>query len=122
MQLVVPVGIVPSGVTMAKKTIPDTVQQEVAGIVDRFNAEVLRDPTLQYRVRFRGRFAYVERYEQGRGGPICRLGYTGDMADWDFAIYSYSKERYDPDEWFFPGSEFVDGTVEGALRAGMEAY
>ena len=44
------------------------------------------------------------------------------MAEWDFAIYRYSKERYDPDEWFFPGAELVNGTVEGALRAGMEAY
>jgi hypothetical protein len=32
------------------------------------------------------------------------------------------KERYDPDEWFFPGSEFVDGTLQGAMKAGLEAY
>ena len=25
-------------------------------------------------------------------------------------------------ESMFPGSEFVDGTVEGAMRAGMKAY
>lgn len=29
---------------------------------------------------------------------------------------------YDPYECFFPGEEHVDGTIEGALKAGMEAY
>ncbi len=29
---------------------------------------------------------------------------------------------YDPDEWFFPGSESVDGTVAGAMKAGLAAY
>ena len=41
---------------------------------------------------------------------------------WEFAIFKYSDERYDPDEWLFPGSEHVDGTIEGAMQAGMAAY
>jgi len=44
------------------------------------------------------------------------------MNGWDFAIFKWSTETYDPDEWMFPGSELVDGTVEGAMRAGLEAY
>jgi len=40
----------------------------------------------------------------------------------DFALYKYNDERYDPDEWFFPGAEDVDGTIEGAMRAGLKAY
>jgi len=44
------------------------------------------------------------------------------MDDWDFTIYKYSTEKYDPEEWFFPGEEFVDGTVTGAMKAGMAAY
>jgi hypothetical protein len=44
------------------------------------------------------------------------------MSKWEFEIYKYSSGRYDPDEWMFPGSECVDGTVEGGLKAGMEAY
>ena len=31
-------------------------------------------------------------------------------------------EKYDPEEWFFPGEEYVDGTVTGAMKAGMAAY
>ena len=30
--------------------------------------------------------------------------------------------RYDAEEWLFPGSQHIDGTVEGAMRAGLEAY
>ncbi len=44
------------------------------------------------------------------------------MDKWIFAIYKYSDEVYDPEEWFFTGSEQVDGTVSGAMAAGMAAY
>jgi hypothetical protein len=58
--------------------------------------------------------------------PLSRgnssLQYTGALERWDFAIYKYSDERSDPHEWFFPGSELVDGTIEGAMRAGLAAY
>jgi hypothetical protein len=55
-------------------------------------------------------------------GPICRLTYTGKLDDWGFAIFKWSNERYDPDEWFFPGAEELDGTIEGAMRSGLKAY
>jgi len=42
------------------------------------------------------------------------------MDNWGFAIYRHSRNFYDPDEWMFPG--YVNGTVEGAMKAGMEAY
>ena len=41
---------------------------------------------------------------------------------WTFAIFKYSSDRYDPEEWLFPGYGHLDGTVEGAMRAGLEAY
>jgi hypothetical protein len=44
------------------------------------------------------------------------------MDSWEFAIYKYSDERYDPDEWMFPGAGHIDGTIEGAIKAGLEAY
>ena len=40
----------------------------------------------------------------------------------NISIYKYSSNRYDPDDWFFPGFNHVDGTVEGALKAGEEVY
>ncbi|MCA9964041.1 MAG: hypothetical protein KC423_07355 [Anaerolineales bacterium] len=53
---------------------------------------------------------------------VCRLKWTGNMDKWEFAIYRHSRNFYDPDEWFFPGAEEVDGTIEGAMRAGIQAY
>ena len=50
------------------------------------------------------------------------MEYAGPKKGWYFAIYKYSSEEYDEEDWFFPGNEFVDGTVKGALKAGMEAY
>jgi hypothetical protein len=44
------------------------------------------------------------------------------MDTWEFAIYKYSDERYDPEEWMFPGAGYVDGTIKGAMKAGLEAY
>ena len=75
-----------------------------------------------YVPRYRGKFLYLDRQDYGRQHPICRLEYTGKMEEWSFAIYKYSDERYDEEEWFFPGAGHVDGTIEGAMKAGLEAY
>jgi hypothetical protein len=105
---------------VGQERIPDEIKAQVNEIVARFN-EGSRDPTCFYAARFRGSYLYLDRSDFGRIGPICRLKYTGDMNNWEFAIYKYSSERYDPDEWF-PGDEYVDGTVEGAMMAGLMAY
>jgi hypothetical protein len=107
---------------MSTKTIPKEVKVRVEQIVQTFNQEVIKNPNYFYVTRYRGRFLYLERRMAVSSGPVCRLKYTGKMDDWEFAIYKYSSERYDPDEWFFPGSGNVDGTIEGAMRAGLEAY
>ena len=48
------------------------------------------------------------------------------MAKWTIgvlpSIYRHSRNLYDPAEWMFPGANLVNGTVEGAMKAGMEAY
>ncbi len=103
-------------------SIPKDVKQEVEAIVERFNREKSRRSDCYYQARFRGRYCYLDRSDYGRLGPICRLTYTGKIDDWKFAIFKWSSETYDPDEWFFPGSDLVDGTVEGAMRAGLQAY
>lgn len=106
---------------MSTKRIPDDVKAQVNEIVERFN-EGSGDPTCFYAARYRGNYLYLDRSDFGRIGPICRLKYTGDMNKWEFAIYKWSSERYDSDEWLFSGSEHVDGTVEGAMMAGLRAY
>ena len=129
-----------------KKTIPDDIREQVIARVEAFNRENVRPvkasatmrllqkmglmppaadtpPEGTYIARFRGAFLYLDRIGfNGRPYEICRLKWTGDMNNWKFAIYRHSRNRYDPDEWFFPGAGEVDGTIEGAMRAGLEAY
>ena len=102
--------------------IPDAVKTEVETIVQHFNRTAIRNPQSIYVPRYKGKFLYLDRQDYGRQHPICRLEYTGKMEDWSFAIYKYSDERYDAEEWFFPGAGHVNGTLEGAMKAGLEAY
>ena len=104
------------------KAIPETIREEVARRVERFNKDVLSSANCYYSARFRGKHLYLDRCDYGRTGAICRLTYTGDMDKWEFSIFKWSSERYDPEEWMFPGSEEIDGTLEGAMKAGMKAY
>ena len=107
---------------MAKKAIPADVQQRAVEVVERFNREVLGGDRICYVPRFKGAFLYLDRQGAGAPGPICRLKYTGSFEKWEFAIFKYSSMTYDSHEWMFPGSQFIDGTIEGAMKAGMEAY
>jgi hypothetical protein len=112
----------PSPKRAATRGIPDAVKTEVAAIVQYFNTTVIRNPHCRYIPRYKGKFLYLDRQDYGRQHPICRLEYTGKMEEWSFAIYKYSDEQYDEEEWFFPGAGHVDGTLEGAMKAGLEAY
>ena len=106
---------------MKQKTIPDDVKEEVLKIIEEFNKESGRDDCY-YQARFRGKHLYLDRCDYGNLGPVCRLTYTGKKDDWQFAIFKWSTETYDAHEWMFPGSGEVDGTVEGAMKAGLQAY
>jgi len=125
------------------KTLPKDIKEEVLAIVDRHNQQ---HQTL-YQISFRARFAYLSKVEarpeidimnmlaKAMGikaskaktphleeTKIGRLQFNTDMTDWDFAVYKYSKNGYDPDEWMFPGAGELDGTIEGALRAAPHIY
>ncbi len=102
--------------------IPDVTKTQVEQQVSAFNREVIQDPNVSYQPRYRGAFLYLDRCDYGQVDSICRLQYTGRIDRWEFAIFRYSDERYDADEWLFPGSEHVDGTLEGAMRADLAAY
>ncbi len=110
-------------IVMTKKSIPDEVKAQVATIIEQFNQEVGQQYMVKYVPRYRGNHLYLDRINFiGKQGPICRLTYNGDINSWDFAIYRYSKNRYDPDEWMIPGIGHFDGTVEAAMKTGLEAY
>jgi len=109
---------------MAKTDIPADIQQKVSEIIDKFNQKEFKGnlENLYFFPEFKGKFLYLKRKEYHNISPVARLTYNGDMEDWDFAIFKWSTEKYSPDEFLFPGIEQVDGTIEGALKAGMGAY
>jgi hypothetical protein len=94
--------------------ITNEIKEEVQNIVDTFN----KRNKSKFTVNFRGKFCYLDK---GRS-HVGRLEFRGDIESWSFAVFKYSSERYDPNEWFFPGRSELDGTIEGALRAGLEIY
>ena len=107
---------------MMEKSIPESIRKQVDETVNHFNQQVIKGPIYFYTTRYEDNFLYLDRTSRGVSLPICRLKYTGIMGEWEFAIYMYNTQRYNPDEKLFSGSGNVDGTVEGALRAGLEAY
>lgn len=108
--------------TVRTQAIPDDVKTRVNEIVEAFNKSEANAKRCPYVARFQDKYLYLDRRKRGGQSPICRLKYTGKLDDWDFAIYKYSRDAYDASEWFFPGSERVNGTLEGAMKAGLMAY
>jgi hypothetical protein len=47
---------------------------------------------------------------------LCRLGYRGQLDEWDFAIYKYSTQRYGDLE-LAPSCDSVFNCVDIALHA-----
>lgn len=108
---------------MAKASISAQVKAQVEKMIEQFNQKIGQQYMAQYLPRYRVNHLYLDRIDfMGNQRQICRLTYTGDLNSWDFAIYKSSDNCYDPDEWMFPGSGYLDGTVEGAMMAGLEAY
>jgi hypothetical protein len=131
---------------MKKQAIPPDIQTTVQQIVDNYN----KSNKTGYMVSFKGKYCYLSRMDnRGKerdafltaakmlGFPlnlinqqatvetkIGRLEWTGDMENWGFAVFLYSKERYDDGEalFFMPGGNLLDGTIEGAMRAGHKIY
>jgi len=100
--------------------ITDEVKSKVIEVVNTYNG----GQGIRYTPRFQVSkgFVFLDREDGAqKASKICRLKYNGKMDNWEFSIYKYSSSSYSPDE-FFPGIEFVDGTIEGAMKAGDEAY
>jgi len=102
---------------MAKKIISDEIKEIILKDVENFNKNELTKYK-SFKAEIRGKFIYLKL----NGEPRCRLQYNGDLNSLKFAIYKYSSSNYDSNEFFFPGSNHVDGTIQGALKASLEAY
>ena len=108
---------------MAKTKISSDVQKKVQSIIADFNKKTFsKTPEFSYFATFKGNYFYLNRQEGNKDSPIARLKYNRNFTDWDFSIFKWSSEQYDPDEFMFPGAKHVNGTIEGALKAGHQAY
>ena len=108
--------------TVGKKLIPDEIREKVLEEVEKFNQLELKGINVRYIAKFQGRFLYLDREAYSNRTPLIRMEYFRKSNKWKFAIFKWSKEFYDPDDRMFPGSNFVDGTIVGAMRAGLRAY
>lgn len=106
------------------KMITKEIKEEIIRIIDGFNNEELDliNDFYKYIAEFKGKYVYIKIKRYDLISPVARLTYSGEINDWEFAIYKYSSDEYDIDEIFFPGVEYLDGTVKGALYACNTAY
>lgn len=45
-----------------------------------------------------------------------------DLTLTNFEVNNNSGKVYDPEEWFYTGAGKLDGTIIGAMEAGLQAY
>ena len=98
--------------------LSNEIKKEVQSIVTAFN----KKHKSNFSVRFRSKYVYLDKLDWFNTTKVGRLRLQEDMKSWSFDVFKYSSEQYDPNEFFFPGMGELDGTIEGALRAGLEIY
>ncbi len=97
--------------------IKDQLEKEVA----TFNQTTLSKATYAYGITTRSKYIYLNVHHlNGPTYKIGRLTYNGDTEDMDFAVFKYSSERYDPEEFAFPGTKHLNGTIRGAMKCGLK--
>ena len=69
----------------------------------------------------RGKFTYLACERSYDMVGLGRLTYLGDPEKMGFALYRFSKNKYVPAHLCTPGSDLLDGTIEGAIAI-MVAY
>lgn len=107
---------------MKSTSIPESTRNQVLEIVANFNHMTFPDGDCYYEARFKGKFLYLDRCDFGKIGPICRLTFNGKIDDWSFAIFKWSNERYDSDDWMISSKGSLDNIVKDAMNTGLEAY
>lgn len=104
------------------KAIPEQAHLEVDRIIKKFNLETFGKGSRCYVARIKGRHLYLALSDGSNVCPMCRLTYTGKMDGWEFAISIRRDEKYSAEELTFPGSDHLDGTIEGAMKAALKAH
>ncbi len=103
--------------------ISEQIREKVEKIVSEFNETILKEYGCKFQSQYKGNFLYLL-LDEGFANlaPTLRLKFTGDINDWEFAIFKWSSEKYTTDFDFMPGAEFIDGTIHGAMQAALKLY
>jgi hypothetical protein len=105
---------------MAQKQtgISPAILAQIEERITAFNKKHLK--SFWYKVR--SNQIYIIRSDfRGEYENTCRLTYAGNLEKLSFAIFRYSNNTYDSFA-LFPGREYLDGSLEGAMKAVMVAY
>ncbi len=99
------------------------IQNEIKSEVEKRIIAFNKQHNCQFSSSIKGKFLYLDKIDKfGTVTHIFRLIFSGDIESWEAAVYKYSRNAYDPNEIFFPGMEHIDGTLEGAMLAGLKLY
>lgn len=104
--------------TQKEYKVPLTIQSHLYERANDFN----KKNGVKYVPDARGKFIYLLRLYDGYVERIGRLTYTGDTEKMEFVIFNYHTQKYDSKINLFPGHHHLDGTIEGAMKAGIIAY
>ena len=98
----------------AKRKTRATIPQNIGEIIDSQIEEIALENKRSLSCEIKRSYIYI--YAEDK--PLCRLGYSGNMNEWDFAIFKWSTETYSSTEFGFP----VSGTIKECVEAGLVAY
>jgi hypothetical protein len=111
------------GSEMKDYTVPIDIQSALGDRATNFCKNELARARYRFFTDARGKFIYLIRVSSD--GSLQRLGrltYEGDTENMEFAIFKSRTGKYDSKERSFPGSQHLNGKIEGALKALVEAY
>lgn len=102
--------------------IPINIQCDLQIKADIFQKNHLPKVSWRFIADARGKFIYLRRLMNDMSCQnLGRLTYSGNIENMPFAIFKYRTEKYDS-KADFSGAHHLDGTLEGALKAILEAY
>ena len=103
--------------------IPIMLQAELGNRVNALCVKKLPGSAFRYFADARGKFVYLGWVLPGLNSVrLGRLTYEGNLERMEFAIFKFSKGKYDPKDRSFRGAHLLDGTIEGAINALIETY
>lgn len=96
-----------------KGPVPESIREALRDRLLRHVSRRWKDRIGKVLIRFHGAYVYIAALERPKGDPrapqivrytepneipveLCRLGYLGNLEDWEYAFFKYPDRRYAP--------------------------